>query len=313
MRKQPMIVIVGPTASGKTRLSVDVAKNHNGQVVSADSMQIYKGMAIATAKPTEQEMQGIKHYLVDCVQPSSSFSVADYVTLARDAVSQIAAEGKLPVVVGGTGLYIQALVDNVRFDDTCSDTELREQLYKTAAEQGNLYLWEKLREADPKTAAKLHPNNLSRVVRALEVYHKTGVPISEHQYNSRLEESPYEPLMIGLNFSDRNELYRRIDRRVDSMISDGLVEEARQFYESGGAATAAQAIGYKELIPFFKGEAPLEECVLRIKTETRHYAKRQLTWFRRDARINWFYLDEFVSYQIFYEKIEKLIAKTEFL
>lgn len=313
MDKQPVIVVVGPTASGKTKLSVDIARDFGGEIVSADSMQIYKGMDIATAKPSKEEMQGIKHYLIDCVSPERSFSVADYVTEARKAVSEISSKGKIPVVVGGTGLYVQALIDNVKFDDTGSDAEIRNRLYKTAEEKGNGFLWEKLNEIDPETASAVHPNNLTRIIRGLEVYEVTGVPLSKHKLNSRLEESPYEPLMIGLTFSDRNILYERINDRVDQMVNNGLVREAEEVYRGKTPVTAAQAIGYKELIPYFKGEATLEECISKIKLETRRYAKRQLTWFRRDSRIIWFEVDEFVNYQNFYEKIKKIIAKSKIL
>lgn len=313
MKKQPLIVIVGPTASGKTSLAVELALLYNGEIVSADSMQIYKGMSIATAKPTVEEMKGVKHYLIDFLEPDKSFSVADYVAAARKAINEIASKGKIPILVGGTGLYVNSLIDNVKFDDTCSNTELRERLYKTAETEGNHALWEKLNEVDPVTASNIHENNLTRVIRALEVYEKTGVPLSEHKVNSRLEETPYDFVIIGLTFSDRKILYDRIEKRVDLMLEQGMVEEARSVYESSKTKTARQAIGYKELIPYFENQASLESCVEKIKLETRHYAKRQLTWFRRDDRINWIEVDKIVNSKDFIEKIKNIIAKSKIL
>lgn len=313
MKKQPLIVIVGPTASGKTSLAVELALLYNGEIVSADSMQIYKGMSIATAKPTVEEMKGVKHYLIDFLEPDKSFSVADYVASARKAIDEIASKGKFPILVGGTGLYVNSLIDNVKFDDTCSNTELREQLYKIAETEGNHALWEKLNEVDPVTASNIHENNLIRVIRALEVYEKTGVPLSEHKVNSRLEETPYDFVIIGLTFSDRKILYDRIEKRVDLMLEQGMVEEARSVYDGSKTKTARQAIGYKELIAYFENQASLESCVEKIKLETRHYAKRQLTWFRRDNRINWIEVDKIVNSKDFIEKIKNIIAKSKIL
>ncbi len=313
MKKQPLIVIVGPTASGKTALSIELAKEYNGEIISADSMQIYKGMSVATAKPTVEEMQGIKHYLIDFLEPETDFSVADYVKLAREAIDEIASKGKIPIVVGGTGLYISSLIDNVKFDDTCSNTELRDELYKIAKEKGNNYLWNELLKIDPETANKVHENNLSRVVRAIEVYRETGIPISQHKINSRAEKSPYEPVMIGITFKDRSKLYERIEKRVDLMAELGMIDEANEIYSNHKLATAHQAIGYKELIPYLENNATLEECLDKIKLETRHYAKRQLTWFRRDDRIKWYEIDEFVNSKKFLEKVKNYVAKTQII
>lgn len=313
MKKQPLIVIVGPTASGKTSLAVELALLYNGEIVSADSMQIYKGMSIATAKPTVEEMKGVKHYLIDFLEPDKSFSVADYVAAARKATDEIVSKGKIPILAGGTGLYVNSFIDNVKFDDTCSNTELRELLYKIAETEGNHALWEKLNQVDPATASNTHENNLSRVIRALEVYEITGVPLSEHKLNSRLEETPYNFVIIGLTFSDRKILYDRIEKRVDSMVEQGMVEEAKSVYESSRTKTASQAIGYKELIPYFENAASLESCIEKIKLETRHYAKRQLTWFRRDDRISWIEVDKIVNSKDFIGKIKKVIAKSKIL
>ncbi len=292
MKKQPLVVVVGPTASGKTATGVILAKEFGGEVVSADSMQIYKSMSISTAKPTENEMQGIPHHLIDFLDSDTAFSVADYVSLAREKISEIASRGKLPIVVGGTGLYINSLIDNVKFDDTCGNSEIREKLYAEAEEMGNHYLWEKLMQVDPETANTVHENNLSRVVRALEVFEITGEKLSVHKINSRLEESQYDVCMIGLNFHNRQLLYDRINRRVDLMLQNGLVDEAKEFFSEANRYTANQAIGIKELKPYLECSDTLENCVEKIKMESRRYAKRQLTWFRRDGRINWIYLDE---------------------
>lgn len=316
VEKQPLIVVVGPTASGKTKTGVMLAKLFDGEVVSADSMQIYKAMSVSTAKPTPEEMQGVPHHLIDFADVSISFSVADYVDMAREKIADIASRGKMPIIVGGTGLYINSLIDNVKFDDTCSSTEIRDRLYAIAEEKGNHYLWEKLCEVDPETASKVHENNLSRVVRALEVFEQTGEKLSVHKKNSRLEQSPYSVCMIGLGFNDRAVLYDRINKRVDIMLRNGLVDEARQFYSLHGANTANQAIGIKELKPYLDGNASLDECVEKIKMESRRYAKRQLTWFRRDERINWIYLDEgdlLMSDEELTKILKTIVVKTNFL
>ncbi len=309
MSKQPIIVVLGPTASGKTALAVELAKIYNGEVVSADSMQIYKGMDILTAKPSDSEMQGIKHHLIDFLEPETDFSVADYVRLANNAIDDIAGRGKLPILAGGTGLYINSLIDNIKFDDTTGDKELREKLFDLAKEKGNHYLWERLFEVDEVTASQVHENNVSRVIRALEVYEKTGEKLSEHKRASRLEKSRFEPVMIGLTFSDRQLLYDRINNRVDIMISEGLLNEAEDIYKNKSLNTAHQAIGYKELIPYFSGQAPLEDCIEKIKLETRRYAKRQLTWFRRDERIFWIEVDKYNNLEEILEKAKIYIAK----
>ncbi len=292
MSKQPLIVICGPTASGKTALSIAIAKKLGCEVVSADSMQIYKGMQIATAKPTEAEMDGVRHHLIDFLEPGDAFSVADYVRLAHKAIEDIASRGVIPLVCGGTGLYINSLIDNISFDETCTSTALRDELLALAKEKGNAYLLEMLREFDSETAEKLHENNLNRIIRAIEVYKVTGVTMSETVKNSRLVESPYDVCMIGINYSDRQHLYDRVNLRVDLMLSDGLLDEAKSVLSNDSLKTSYQAIGYKELAPYFKGEASLDDCIEKLKLETRHYAKRQLTWFRRDDRINWIYPDE---------------------
>ena len=312
--KTPLIVIVGPTASGKTYLSIEIAKKFNGEIISADSMQIYKGMDIATAKPTIEEMQGIPHYLVNFLNSDESFSVANYVVLAKEKIEEIRSRGKIPIIVGGTGLYINSLIDNIKFDDTSSDMKIRERLLKEANDKGNKFLLDKLNEIDPETARQLHENNLTRIIRAIEVYELTGEKISTQKIKSRMEESPYNPCIIGLDCKDRQKLYDRINIRVDKMVKMGLVEEANKVFHNNKLSTACQAIGHKELIPYFSGEETLEHCLYVLKQQTRRYAKRQLTWFRRDERINWIYVDEndFIEEKII-NKAVKIIELSQIL
>lgn len=289
--RKPLLVVVGPTASGKTALAVALAQEFNGEIVSADSMQIYKRMSIATAKPSEAEMGGIPHHLTDFVEPNdAAFSVADFARLARVKIAEIAARGRLPILAGGTGLYVNAVVDHISLSEIVSDPATRDALRQQAAELGNEAMLARLREIDPALAATLHPNNLGRVLRAIEVYTLTGVTMSEHQRRSRLHPSDFAPCILGLKFADRAALYERINRRVDQMLAGGLVDEAREIAAVYGG-TARQAIGYKELQPFLDGAAPLEICVESLKQATRRYAKRQLTWFGRDERINWLCAD----------------------
>ncbi|MCD7732680.1 MAG: tRNA (adenosine(37)-N6)-dimethylallyltransferase MiaA [Oscillospiraceae bacterium] len=288
--KQKLIVICGPTASGKTELSVSLAERFDGEVVSADSMQIYKDISIATAKPTPEEMRGIRHHMIDFLSLSEEFSVADYVRLAGECISDIADRGKVPIVCGGTGLYISSLINGISFDETCSSTELREELSRLAEEKGGEYLLDILREFDLESANRLHPNNLTRIIRAIEVYKISGVTMTEANKLSQ-KESPYDPIMIGLNYSDRELLYERVNLRVDRMLEMGLLDEAKMVLSMENVATAGQAIGYKEFKPYFAGEKSLGECVENVKQDSRRYAKRQLTWFRRDERINWIYRD----------------------
>lgn len=301
MTNQPLIVICGPTASGKTALSIALAKTIGCEVVSADSMQIYKGMTIATAKPTPEEMDGVPHHLIDFLEPSNSFSVADYVSLAHKAIEDIGNRGMIPLVCGGTGLYINSLVDNITFDESCSSTTLRDELLELSKEKGNGYLLEMLRKFDPESAERFHENNLTRIIRAIEVYKTTGKTISQFNRESKDKGSPYDAVMIGINYRDRQKLYDRINLRVDMMMENGLLDEAKEIL-SGDLKTSYQAIGYKELAPYFHGEACLEDCIDKLKMESRRYAKRQLTWFRRDERINWIYADECSSF-------EEIVAK----
>lgn len=307
MGKPKILAIVGATASGKTSLGVELAKIYNGEIISADSMQIYKGLDIASAKPTPEEMQGVPHHLIDFLDRDVTFSVSDYVNLANEKITDIISRGKLPVIVGGTGLYIDSLLNNVKFSDGGSDEAYREELYKVAREKGNEYLYNMLVETDPVAAESIHMNNLVRVVRALEVFHITGRRFSELKAESRLIESPYDSLIIGLDFRDRQTLYNRINLRVDEMVSKGLVEEAESIWKTGGQKTASNAIGYKELIPYFENTMTLDECLDKIKQETRRYAKRQLTWFRKNTCIRWIFLDEINKKSEISEKSQKTI------
>ena len=293
--KIPLLVIAGPTASGKTALAVELCRKVGGEVVSADSMQIYRRMDIGTAKPTAAERRGVPHHLMDILEPGQNFSVADYVALAKETIAEIHARGRLPVVAGGTGLYINSLVDNIEFSPAPNDPALRRALQKEAEEHGGAHLLEQLAQFDPETAARLHPNNLGRIIRAIEIYRLSGVTMSEQLKNSRLKPSDYDLCMLGLTFADRQKLYDRINDRVNQMLADGLLKEAEEIRSLGLESTAAQAIGYKELEGWFTGQCSLEEAVENLKRETRRYAKRQLTWFRRDERIHWLEVDRLGS------------------
>ena len=306
-QKIPLVVVAGPTASGKTAAGVYLAKALNGEVVSADSMQIYREMTIGTAKPVPEEMEGVPHHLIDFVDPADSFSVADYVHLAQKTIKEIHKRGKLPIVVGGTGLYITSLVDNIQFSESDSDLAYREEMIALANQQGPQVLWEKLRDVDPEAADKIHPNNIGRVARALEVFHTTGMPISEHQRLSRTRPSPYETCMMALNFHDRQKLYDRINLRVSLMVEQGLEQEARQLMEKGYGATSFQAIGYKEMAAYLAGEETLDEACEHIRQESRRYAKRQLTWFRRDERYQWFYAEDYDDREQMYARMAAFV------
>ena len=290
MTKPLVAVVVGPTASGKTALAVEIAKAFDGEVVSADSMQIYKGMDIATAKPTEEEMQGITHHLISIIGADEVFSVNQFKLSATRAINDILEKGKLPVVAGGTGFYIDTLVNNTEFLDY-EENDIREKLEKRLESEGIEVLHKELSDIDPETAERLHLNDEKRIIRALEVYYSTGKTISEQCRLSHLKESDFRFCIIGINALDRQVLYDRINLRVDKMLEEGLLKEAKNFFESEVSATAKQAIGYKELKPYFDGLCTLDEAVEKLKMETRRYAKRQLTWFRKRENINWIYID----------------------
>ena len=288
-----LVAIGGPTATGKTALSVALAKEFGGEVINADSMQIYRRLDIGTAKPTAEERQGIPHHLMDYLPPEAPYSVADFTAAAAPLIDRLNSAGKLPIVTGGTGLYITSLMKGTAFAPEKTDPAIRARLQTEADEQGSAALYARLQQIDPVYAEKLHPNNLPRVIRALELYEATGRRMSEQQRAALAAEPPYRSLCICLTCRDRAELYRRIDRRVDSMLQNGVLEEAKLVYDNRETyRTAAQAIGYKEFFPYFAGEMPLNDCTNRLKQATRNYAKRQLTWFRHQADGVWLYVDE---------------------
>ncbi len=305
-----VISIVGPTASGKTKLSVALAKHYDGEIISADSMQIYKDMAIATAKPDTEEKQGIPHHLMDFLPTDQTYSVAMFVRDAGRCIEDISGRGKLSVLVGGTGLYVDSLLNNIQFNDEERDEAFSAQLREEYRANGVEPLLRQLREVDAASAERLSAEkNPKRIIRALEFYHTTGTSITEQIKASRLVPSPYRAVKIGLNYRDRQKLYDRINRRVDIMLEQGLPEEAREVLSSPLSQTAVMAIGYKELSPYIRGEEPLEACVEKLKRETRRYAKRQLTWFRRDKDIHWLYADEYDSFEELFAAAVQTIDK----
>ncbi|MBQ3014262.1 MAG: tRNA (adenosine(37)-N6)-dimethylallyltransferase MiaA, partial [Clostridia bacterium] len=288
-KKIKILAIVGPTASGKTAVSIEVARRLGGEIVSCDSMQVYRRMNIGTAKPTKEEMCGIAHHLIDAVEPDVAFSCADYVTMAGEAVREIDARQKLPILCGGTGLYLDRFLCG-EMEETHADEGLRASLFAFAEREGALALHERLRTVDPESADAIHPNNVKRVVRALEIFEQTGIPKSEFDRRSQAVESPFEAVVVGLFYPRREVLYERINRRVDGMMADGLLEETRGLLEEGVFdinLTAAQAIGYKELLGHLRGEETLAEAAENLKTATRRYAKRQLTWFSAKPYVRW--------------------------
>lgn len=275
IKKQKIIVVAGPTASGKTSLGISLANALNGEIISADSMQVYKGMTVATAAPTTEEKAKAVHHLTEILDPEEQFSVAQWCQMAREKIKEISALGKLPIIVGGTGLFIDSLVDNVLFEDVSIDNELRDRLMSMDEEK----LYSMLKEADPVAAGDIHMNNKKRVVRALELYY-SGTSKTQQNINSKRIASPYEALYFFINYADRKKLYDRINKRVDIMLEKGLLQEAERAYGNAGK-TSAQAIGHKELIPYFEGRDTLENCIENLKMQSRHYAKRQITWFKR--------------------------------
>lgn len=292
--KPPLIVLTGPTAVGKTALSIELARALNGEIISADSMQVYRYMDIGSAKVTPEEMQGIRHYLIDELDPSAEFNVVRFKQMAKEALEEIYSRGKLPIVAGGTGFYIQALLKDVDFTETCEDPALREELENLAKERGAEYLHGLLETADPAAAAGIHANNVKRVIRALEFNRLTGEQISRHNEEESRRESPYHYLYFVLTM-DRTRLYERIEQRVDAMMAAGLLEEVETLKRMGchRQMISMQGLGYKELLSFLDGDCTLEEAVSVIKRDTRHFAKRQLTWYRREEDVIWIDKDRY--------------------
>ena len=292
--KQPLIILTGPTAVGKTKASIGLAKAINGEIISADSMQVYKYMDIGSAKIHPEEMQGVKHYLVDELEPDEEFNVVRFQQMAKQAMQEIYAKGKVPILVGGTGFYIQAVLYDIDFQENDEDHSYREELEGLAKEKGASYLHQMLAKVDEESAKEIHENNVKKVIRALEYYHQTGQKISAHNAQERQKESPYNAVYFVLN-DDRKNLYNRINLRVDQMIEEGLVEEVRGLKERGyqKEMVSMQGLGYKEMLDYLDGIYTLEEAVEIIKRDTRHFAKRQLTWFRRERNVEWINKEEF--------------------
>lgn len=286
--KRPLVILTGPTAVGKTHLSIDLAKAINGEIISADSMQVYQEMDVGTAKIKPEEMQGVKHYLIDEFSPEEEFNVVRFKKLANQYMEEIYAKGKIPILVGGTGFYIQAVLYDVAFEENPEDDGYRKELEQLAAEQGNEVLHKKLENVDPESAKAIHPNNVRRVIRALEFFEQTGMKISEHNERERQKESPYNFAYFVLN-TDRQVLYERIDRRVDRMMEEGLLQEVESLREKGYGRelVSMQGLGYKEIYAYLENEISLEEAVYILKRDTRHFAKRQVTWFKREQDVLW--------------------------
>ena len=286
--KQKILVVLGPTASGKTSLALQLAQKFDGEIISADSMQIYRGLDIGTAKATAAQRAAVPHHLIDICEPQQLFSVADFVKAAHLKIAEIAARGHLPVIAGGTGLYLSSLVDGLSFSQEAEKADLRKELFLQAEQLGNEAMHEKLAAIDPETAAQVHPNNIKRVLRALEFYRVTGQTLTAQRAASKPAQQPYTTLLLGLRYDDRAQLYAMIDARVDDMLKTGLLDEAKLvFAHRDEWRTAVQAIGYKELFPFIEGQQPFELCVQKLKQATRNYAKRQMTWFARMEQIHW--------------------------
>lgn len=292
--KKPIVVLTGPTAVGKTELSIQLAKDIGGEIISADSMQVYKYMDVGSAKITPEEMDGVRHYLVDELEPFDEFHVVKFQEYAKKYLNEIYAHGKIPIIAGGTGFYIQALLNDIDFTEQESDSAYRKELEALAEEHGNQYLHDRLKEVDPESAEAIHPNNRKRVIRALEFFQETGGKISEHNAKEQMRTSPYNFAYFVLN-DERSHLYKRIDARVDKMIEDGLEAEVRRLKEMGCTKdmVAMQGIGYKEMLSYLDGSYSLEEAVYIIKRETRHFAKRQITWFKRERDVIWLNKNEF--------------------
>ena len=302
MQKNKVIVICGPTASGKTALSIELAKKINGEIVSCDSMQIYKDMDIGTAKPTVEEMQEIKHYLIGYVSPEKRYSVADYKIDAKKAIKEIIEKGKMPIVVGGTGLYLDSLIYEIEYQDIKLDEQYRNKLEEEVEKQGLEKLYEKAKQIDPKAIKKISPNDKKRILRILEIYHATGKTKTEQEIESRKKEVEYDYKVYALNW-DRQKLYNRINKRVDMMIEQGLVEEVKQILDKyDNFPTAMQGLGYKEVVEYLNGNLTKEEMIEKIKIETRRYAKRQLTWFRKNKQTIWLNAEDMIQ-----DNIQKIL------
>ncbi len=303
--RKKIVVICGPTASGKTGLSLILANKFNGEIISADSMQVYKQLDVGTAKATKEEQSLAKHHLIDFLDPAESYNVEIFTRLAKEKIYEISSRGKLPFIVGGTGLYIESLVKGVAFTHQNDDKTIKNQLYKDLEEKGKEYLYNQLLQIDPDYAKTVHPNNAVRVIRALEIYYTTGVTMSKQIANSKPIEKPFDAFIIAITFKNRAKLYQNIDKRVDIMVNNGILQEAEYVYKNKELfKSSAAAIGYKEFFPYFDGNQTLQECVDILKQRSRNYAKRQLTWFNRMTDVNWVYVDDDIDYR---EQAEKML------
>ena len=306
-----IIAVAGPTASGKSALALELCKRLGGELVSLDSMQIYKGLDIGTAKPTKAEQAEVRHHMIDICDPREKFSAADFAERAHGVIADIRSRGKRVLLCGGTGLYLDTVLGRLDFDELESDEKLRRELIAFAEKNGADALYERLVKIDPQAAEKIHKNNVRRVARAIEIYELTGKTKTEHDREA-ISDSPYDSLIIGLDYNDREVLYNRINRRVDLMIDAGLETEVRSLLSEGSLSadsTAGQAIGYKEMLGYIAGEYTLEDAIEKIKLGTRRYAKRQLTWLRRNPEINWLYPDRLCDFQSLVGEAEKIIGK----
>ena len=314
MNKKPLIILTGPTSVGKTALSIALARAVDGEIISADSMQVYRHMNIGTAKITPEEMGGIPHYLIDESMPDEDFSVVKFYQYATKYIKDVHEKNKIPILVGGTGFYIQAVLYDIDFKENDSDTSYREELEQLAIEKGGGYLHEQLAKVDPFSAAAIHPNNIKRIIRALEYIRQTGEPISAHNEEQRKKDSPYHYRYFVLN-KDRAKLYETINQRVDSMMDKGLVEEVKQLKAMGYTKdmVSMQGLGYKEILDYLEGQYTLEEAIEILKRDTRHYAKRQLTWFRREKDVTWVNKDDFADEHAILDFLLKKLAESEIL
>lgn len=306
--KPKLLVLIGPTAVGKTKMSIEIAKEFGCEIISGDSMQVYRGMDIGTAKITAEEMEGVPHHLIDIHEPDHPYSVAEFQEQCQRLIAEITERGKLPFIVGGTGLYVESVCYGYQFSETGADEVFREEQFRYANEHGAEALHQKLAEADPETAERLHPNDLRRVVRALEVFHVTGVPLSS-QLAPQTKQSPYDLCLVGLTM-DRQMLYNRIEERIDLMLSQGLVDEVAALMDKGFAPglVSMQGLGYKEIVSYLNGEFSYEEAVVLLKRDTRRFAKRQLSWFRHMKDIEWVDVTDSGNFSANYQKIRAIIA-----
>lgn len=286
--KKPLVILSGPTAVGKSEISIALAKAIGGEIISADSMQVYRGMDIGSAKITPAQMQGTRHHLIDVLEPEEAFHVVRFQRMAKDAMELIYGNGHIPILVGGTGFYIQAILNDIDFDESSTPNDVRQKLEQQAAQKGGEYLHDQLKLVDEQAAEEIHPNNVKRVIRALEFYQQTGRKISQHNQEQRMRRSPYQYVYFVLN-DDREKLYERIDKRVDQMLSNGLVEEITALASRGCTddMVSMQGLGYKEILAYLNGNCTLEEAIYTLKRDTRHFAKRQITWFKRESQVDW--------------------------